>query len=146
MIPLFDNLSLCYCFAPCVVGYFQLPDSWTCDPASYRGRDGCQCECGAYDPDCRTTGAETFGCPTDAVYRCDTAAACTPYADADCDIPDTICQPFSDVTAACITKEGALPPGTQFCKPDRTCDAPNVALFDEFNNCFCLEACVAPAD
>ena len=29
-----------------------VPEEWTCNEAFYDARDGCDCECGAYDPDC----------------------------------------------------------------------------------------------
>lgn len=41
--------------------------SWFC-PASYYGtRDGCDCECGAYDPDCDDPSQEVLNCPAGAV-------------------------------------------------------------------------------
>ena len=30
------------------------PDSWTCSQSWYAAHDGCDCECGAWDPDCGT--------------------------------------------------------------------------------------------
>jgi len=39
------------------------PASWTC-PASYYGTlDGCDCGCGAWDPDCDVAGQTLFECP-----------------------------------------------------------------------------------
>lgn len=38
-----------------------VPGSWTCDPAYYGTLDGCDCECGAYDPDC-DLGQQVLNC------------------------------------------------------------------------------------
>lgn len=35
---------------------------WTCEAAYYGAKDGCDCECGAYDPDCDDPDASVFGC------------------------------------------------------------------------------------
>lgn len=35
---------------------------WTCDPAYFAARDGCDCDCGVYDPDCDDPGQEVFNC------------------------------------------------------------------------------------
>ena len=32
-----------------------IPSEWTCDPNYYNARDGCDCNCGAWDPDCDIT-------------------------------------------------------------------------------------------
>ncbi len=37
------------CPDDCVV---TVPDGWTCDPGWYGTNDGCDCDCGAEDPDC----------------------------------------------------------------------------------------------
>lgn len=56
---------------------FALPASWTCNPAFYGTSDGCDCNCGAYDPDCDIPGA--------VVYGCGPGGACT--AEGTCGIP-----------------------------------------------------------
>ncbi len=38
------------------------PAGWTCDPLFYNAQDGCDCNCGVYDPDCDDTSATVFGC------------------------------------------------------------------------------------
>lgn len=35
---------------------------WTCDPGFYSAMDGCDCECGAADPDCMDPMAMIYGC------------------------------------------------------------------------------------
>ena len=45
-----------------------VPVSWTCPPSYYGTRDGCDCECGAYDPDCSDA--------SQAVLNCGSGGAC----------------------------------------------------------------------
>ena len=35
---------------------------WWCGPDSFGMRDGCQCECGLWDPDCGSVSANVYGC------------------------------------------------------------------------------------
>ena len=46
------------CPGDCVL---QAPAAWTCEPAYFGTLDGCDCECGAIDPDC-TLGQSTVNC------------------------------------------------------------------------------------
>jgi len=39
-----------------------VPTSWTCSKDYYAADDGCDCDCGAYDPDCDIAGQEVLGC------------------------------------------------------------------------------------
>eukprot|EP00976_Prorocentrum_cordatum_P106120 1194387-Prorocentrum_minimum.AAC.1 len=46
---------------------FEVPSDWQCDPILYGTDDGCDCECGAYDPDCSklqfaSAGGRLHGC------------------------------------------------------------------------------------
>ena len=41
-----------------------VPTTWTCDPLFYGSNDGCDCACGAWDPDCDTTSQKVFNCDT----------------------------------------------------------------------------------
>jgi V8-like Glu-specific endopeptidase len=50
-----------------------VPAAWTCDPAYYGTLDGCDCNCGAYDPDC-ALGQEVLGC--DAGQICNEQGLC----------------------------------------------------------------------
>lgn len=38
---------------------------WICDPSFYDALDGCDCECGAWDPDCSIAGQTLFGCTSE---------------------------------------------------------------------------------
>jgi len=40
-----------------------VPATWTCNPLFYGSKDGCDCECGAWDPDCDTS-QKVFNCDT----------------------------------------------------------------------------------
>ncbi len=46
----------------------EVPAEWTCDLSYYGTRDGCDCRCGAIDPDCVISGQE--------VYNCDAGETC----------------------------------------------------------------------
>ena len=55
--------------------------SWTCALDFYSGSDGCDCNCGAVDPDCSTELSVVLGCPCETM-RCDfgfCAGACSGY-------------------------------------------------------------------
>jgi MYXO-CTERM domain-containing protein len=40
----------------------EVPSGWTCPSVFYGGREACDCECGAYDPDCDRPGIRLYGC------------------------------------------------------------------------------------
>jgi hypothetical protein len=40
-----------------------VPKAWKCDQSLYGDQLGCDCGCGAQDPDCKTAKATVFGCP-----------------------------------------------------------------------------------
>ncbi|NBO71209.1 hypothetical protein EBV26_12130 [bacterium] len=44
----------------------DIPATWTCNPLFYGSKDGCDCECGAWDPDCEVTkySQKVFNCDT----------------------------------------------------------------------------------
>ena len=41
----------------------DVPSAWTCKPEQYGSGDGCQCNCGAFDPDCNPMAAVSLDCP-----------------------------------------------------------------------------------
>jgi len=46
----------------------DVPSSWTCNTLFYGSNDGCDCACGAWDPDCGTSAGsaqKVFNCDTD---------------------------------------------------------------------------------
>lgn len=52
------------CPEDCFVAEDAVPAEWTCPPGYYDAVDGCDCECGAYDPDCDDIAQEIVGCET----------------------------------------------------------------------------------
>lgn len=40
----------------------EVPDDWFCEPEYYNVGDDCDCECGAYDPDCDDPSLRTVNC------------------------------------------------------------------------------------
>jgi len=69
----------------CVYG--PTPSGWTCDPSYYNATDGCDCNCGVFDPDCLLfLGAKyididpdqftVFGCTQGNVPYCQPDATC----------------------------------------------------------------------
>gem|GEM_PF-3488975 len=48
---------------------------WTCAPSYFDDGEFCDCDCGAYDPDCDVSGAEVYGC--DPGQTCDPTGQCT---------------------------------------------------------------------
>ena len=51
------------------------PGSWTCNPGAWDANDGCDCDCGAWDPDCDDEDARVFGCGSD-VTSCNPDGSC----------------------------------------------------------------------
>jgi hypothetical protein len=41
----------------------EIPSTWTCKSEQYASGDGCQCNCGAFDPDCNSFEAVSINCP-----------------------------------------------------------------------------------
>jgi hypothetical protein len=65
-------------------------DEWTCPPAFYDADDGCDCDCGIPDPDCKDGTQTIFGCgpqhpPSDDAPGCSPAGECVPPASWTCD-------------------------------------------------------------
>lgn len=54
--------------------YYIAPSEWVCDEASFGTGDGCDCECGAVDPDCVWTGGSSDDCGF--LEYCDDDAVC----------------------------------------------------------------------
>ncbi|MBI2898174.1 MAG: hypothetical protein HYY06_31785 [Deltaproteobacteria bacterium] len=63
----------------CAGGEGGAPDWWTCNAAYYDASDGCDCNCGAYDPDCDGGGANVYGC--DPGQTCDEDGGCADGSD-----------------------------------------------------------------
>ncbi|KAG2381835.1 hypothetical protein C9374_006219 [Naegleria lovaniensis] len=57
----------------------SVPSEWTCNPSYYNASDGCDCGCGAWDPDCNLKKSLLVGCPSAGAFACSTSSFnCTP--------------------------------------------------------------------
>ncbi len=117
-------------------GLFAVPAEWTCSAAWYDAGDDCDCDCGAYDPDCDDRTLDVVNCAPGS--SCDKKGQCTEpipaewtcsrssYADGDrchcdCGVPDPDCaDPRNDLS-------GCAPGG--ICQEDGTC---TITLPDEW--------------
>lgn len=52
------------------------PPSWTCSPRKYWANDNCDCDCGAFDPDCLEFGVEVTGCNSELKEQCSLHGKC----------------------------------------------------------------------
>lgn len=53
------------------------PPAWHCSASSYDAGDGCDCNCGAVDPDCGEAGQSLHGCTGLDAPTCTAQAVCT---------------------------------------------------------------------
>jgi len=53
------------------------PATWLCNAAYWDHHDGCDCNCGAYDPDCGLTNQQLLGCTGLNNPTCDMTGHCT---------------------------------------------------------------------
>lgn len=68
------------------------PVAWTCASGKYDSRDGCDCDCGAVDPDCSFTGQAVVGCSSSAI-------SCSPHGE--CEEPEPPPTPATPCTDIC---------------------------------------------
>jgi V8-like Glu-specific endopeptidase len=50
------------CASPTGVTSEDVPAGWICPPGYYGTRDGCDCDCGAFDPDCDVDDQPVYNC------------------------------------------------------------------------------------
>jgi V8-like Glu-specific endopeptidase len=120
--------SRCDAAGQCTV---PLPDAWRCNWAFYNAGDDCDCDCGAWDPDCGRAGLRTVGCrdggqcladgtcsnPAPDGWTCGELAWGTGNAcHCGCGAPDPDCELGGRAIVGCA-------PGSA-CLPDGTCEAP----------------------
>ncbi|HZF52245.1 MAG TPA: DUF3455 domain-containing protein [Polyangiaceae bacterium] len=53
----------------------QVPSSWTCSPSYYNAMDGCDCNCGAPDPDCVKADQNLYWCGAGQI--CNVSGVCS---------------------------------------------------------------------
>lgn len=117
------------CPADCT-GLFAVPPTWTCNARWYAAGDDCDCECGAYDPDCDNAALRTTNCgiggrcltdgtcdvPIPAAWDCDPARYNNgQQCDCDCGVYDPDCDNPNARVVNCAA--GAR------CQSDGTCTA-----------------------
>ena len=61
--------------ATCAESGHCVPTSWHCSVHAFADKAGCDCGCGAVDPDCKDSKAVVFGCPT-AKTKCGGNGVC----------------------------------------------------------------------
>lgn len=109
--------------------YHAVPFAWSCQSNYYNASDGCDCECGAWDPDC-DSDPEVFGCDghiTTCVMRNNTGVCnLVQYSPA----PGWFCSPnFYNATDGCDCECGAHDPD---------CDDPDQDVFGCYDDIGCL--------
>ena len=57
------------------------PAEWTCSSSYYNANDGCDCNCGASDPDCAIPGSYVYGCMSGDTCPNDSCVAPSPEGD-----------------------------------------------------------------
>jgi len=103
----------------------DVPPEWTCSASYYDGIDGCDCGCGALDPDCTSsaiTACAYNGCGTGNVPSADDNALCVPLpvewtcsaymiygatCHCGCGLPDAACSTTVG-TAVCSSTNGCM--------------------------------------
>lgn len=115
------------CTADCG-GLFAVPEGWSCDASWYAASDDCDCNCGAWDPDCDNHALDVLNCgPGSACNEDGTCTVPIPEAwvcgaqaygegnrcNCDCGAPDPDCE------NARLDVRGCAPGGT--CQADGTC-------------------------
>jgi hypothetical protein len=141
------------------------PDNYTCDDESFASLDGCDCGCGAVDPDCVGFGCTGEGCQATGCTRCrdDEGAlfACDFRCDLDrlgdgtcdcgCGMLDPDCNDmgcaepgcYADGCELCEGSEGAIACERGACpaEVDGVC---NCGCRERDPECVAGEACVEP--
>eukprot|EP00727_Mastigamoeba_balamuthi_P005637 m51a1_g1693 hypothetical protein (340) ;mRNA; f:473862-475610 len=65
------------CYLNVTTSLCAFPKSWGCQTINYNARDGCDCGCGAYDPDCDIPGQSLYSCQgTYDAFSCNYSGIC----------------------------------------------------------------------
>lgn len=106
-----------------------IPTDWSCDPNEFANGGDCNCECGAYDPDCDSGASTVIGCATSEY--CASDARCLPEGwscfpsfydaqdgcDCNCGVWDKDCEDPSQEVFGCAEEEP-----TQACLDAGKCE------------------------
>jgi hypothetical protein len=129
----------------CVGGQWQddgvcAPVGWSCDSSYFDALDGCDCECGAYDPDCDVAGQTVYGCDTGEICNVqgDCQASTVPgawtcsddyYGDGWCDC---------GCGAVDVDCADATYPACDYCDSSQgSCSPSDCSAIDPVNNAVC---------
>ena len=132
-----DIGEVCSPLGVCEAGEDDGVEGWTCLESYYDAGDGCDCDCGAYDPDCDDPGATVYGCGIGE--RCDETGACFTPEEPDDGVPDawTCLDFYYDAGDGCDCDCGAYDPDCDDpdasvlnCDDGETCDATGVCVDD----------------
>ncbi|HEY5922137.1 MAG TPA: hypothetical protein VIV11_10725 [Kofleriaceae bacterium] len=67
----------CSAAGQCVHTPTMPPSTWLCNAAYWDAQDGCDCNCGALDPDCGLSGQQLHGCTGLSNPTCNASGLCT---------------------------------------------------------------------
>eukprot|EP00708_Paratrimastix_pyriformis_P001989 GAFH01000726.1.p1 GENE.GAFH01000726.1~~GAFH01000726.1.p1 ORF type:complete len:1225 (+),score=493.28 GAFH01000726.1:264-3677(+) len=71
----------------------QPPDTWVCPDVWYGTHDGCDCSCGAYDPDCEESAMRVYHCYSSG-SKCNRQASCVANLGPETDDPRRVFSPL----------------------------------------------------
>eukprot|EP00732_Lithocolla_globosa_P002429 Lithocolla_globosa_v1_NODE_1584_length_2467_cov_5.572139.p1 type:complete len:763 gc:universal NODE_1584_length_2467_cov_5.572139:2427-139(-) len=66
--------------------HITVPSNFTCPSSYYHSQDGCDCNCGVFDPDCSDPLAQIYGCFGENIY-CTFDGMCSPIPEDQPSIP-----------------------------------------------------------
>lgn len=110
----------CYWTFQCV------PEAWTCDGTLFGDRQGCDCGCGAADPDCSESDVAVFGCPAQERVCGDDGICEIEFCHANAECPGAWCTgAYAEGTGRfggfCGTPTSAAEPPGAPCSIDEEC-------------------------
>ncbi len=120
-----DSAALCATRPPCPSGACdeEAPSDWNCAPEIYDDGYGCDCGCGAYDPDCDDALTPIFDCA--AGMLCSLSGECVERAGP---VGDWACNPATWADGTCDCGCGADPDCEVEDAPIRNCTEDEVCV------------------
>jgi V8-like Glu-specific endopeptidase len=83
-----------------------VPEAWTCSQSKYDALDGCDCNCGAIDPDCSE--------PNQPVLGCSSGSVCSPHGTCPVEsAPQTACSGICDNPTLLTGPNAYVPLGSE---------------------------------
>lgn len=152
--------AICHTELPATTSEPGLPASWSCNPAYYGTSDGCDCACGAYDPDCDSGNQQLYNCsegescneeglcvspppqlpeePSSEGWTCNvdyygTADGC----DCNCGVPDPDCDITGQQLYGCMAGETCSDAGACVAEEPVSAWACDPSYYDASDGCDC---------